>query len=710
MKGPLIAVALLLAIIIGYTLLTMPHEAVVVQEKKPFRFEMSVEDYGLLDNEEDVRGYVTTHVISESAENASVDMLLLGKETKSEIYEIIDYRYGDDKQKTLDAMEASLAPYGLSSDGIYLEDALTKRNSVIIIASDAMPDRLASGDLLELMQTNVVIYLGKPLDVSMDESGAQNDIGDVVYNRLNVTRKGGVISAKPKGPQVETAGDATVLGYGNGWLVLYDTEAGPELGEEIADIILREGWQSERTEDTFRLPDNTSSITLFSSSADPAPYYIRLLYNATSENESKVGRLEIGEVKKEDGLLLMDETRGSDGKLDYTFELHSNDTYPVTYDFKLLFMKDGGLVDTVPAKTVTMKTFSRESGAVEPNISSGSYIVRLADQEGNVWAAAYTHVPKVKVKLDSIIDTTHTFLITVDDQPAESMPIVLSVNNKENFTIKTDEDGMAKASFVLAPGTHTFTAYVNGESGSTRYAKKEDNANTLLYGGLALGSVLLLAIMAFGSRGKRKWAIKTYHRPSMPSKVLEVPYETFLDLFGRSQEDRANGLPLSISDLRIGLRKHATYNGAPLFVTDSNLYTLLDAMVKKGKFLSYGGYFLPAEMARGKPIEYWVLRRRLNDHFVEKGEEPETAKGADFVVGGRMVHIWHEPDAKKLMSLCRKNDNVIIFPNEKEKQRFIEMLHRYDPAWMKLSLELQYGRLYCQTINEFLERGLHAKS
>ena len=173
---------------------------------------------------------------------------------------------------------------------------------------------------------------------------------------------------------------------------------------------------------------------------------------------------------------------------------------------------------------------------------------------------------------------------------------------------------------------------------------------------------------------------------------------------------RAKNLPLSVSDLRMGLRKHATYKGAPLFITDSNLYMLLDNLVKKGRFLSYSGYFLPKESAGGKAIEYWVIKRKISDYFVEKGEELESSKDADFIVRGKLVHVWHDLNPKKLVALCKKSDNIILFPDDNAMKGFVQSLNNHDPSLMKLSLELQYGRLYCETLDKFLERGFHGKA
>jgi hypothetical protein len=133
-------------------------------------------------------------------------------------------------------------------------------------------------------------------------------------------------------------------------------------------------------------------------------------------------------------------------------------------------------------------------------------------------------------------------------------------------------------------------------------------------------------------------------------------------------------------------------------------------LVSKGKFLSYSGYYLPKEMANGIPIGYWYLKRRLIDHFIESGEDYSFSKEADFKVRGKLIHIWHDIDPKKILLLCKKADSIIIFPDELGKEEFRSKAGKYDPAWMKVHLELQYGGVYCQTIDEFIGRGSNGKN
>jgi hypothetical protein len=228
----------------------------------------------------------------------------------------------------------------------------------------------------------------------------------------------------------------------------------------------------------------------------------------------------------------------------------------------------------------------------------------------------------------------------------------------------------------------------------------------MLYCVLLLGGAFLVAVVVLNARVKRKFVIHTYHRPASTSKILRIPYGTFLELFGMTQKHRAPDMPLSVSDLRIGMRMHAAYRGTPLFLTDSNIYNVLDSLVRKGKLFSYGGYFLPVEMAGDKPIEYWVVKRKLSDHLLERGDELKETKKGGYAVRGKTFHFW--PDIYPNL-VHRTRESVIIFPDEELKKEFFRLAHRYDPLWMELSLELQYGSIRFLTIDEFIAHGLHGQ-
>jgi hypothetical protein len=711
-KGILGVLVLMLAFISVYTFFSMPEEkteAVIAPE--PFSFDLSVDEFGLIDSNsgKQTRAYLTSNIHSSGVENTTFELLLFEHEPKIDIYAITDYPSKSDKKEVLSEIKDSLEEYGFSITNLKLEEAMNIKKSIIILPTDAMPDRLSSGEILQLLEHNVIIFFGKSLDISIDQTASQSYSGDSLYTLLNISESSDYSYVSGfGGPDISNIGNGSILEYDNGYLVIY-----PDLtnnGSEIAQLILAELWQSERQSTVLQnTVSGNQTLTLFSSPMIPKKYFMRLLYQADSQNESKRGFIDFGSIEKPKGTLRLNEVTRSGSMLDYIFELHEDNEYPMRYDLSLQFIRDGEVIKTLSAKPAIIKTLAIDEGRLNANLTSGSYVVKLIDPGKRIHAAAYTHVPQIKIRLIEIIGSEHVFSVTKDGLPVVLEPVILTVNGKDSFELHTDKNGDARVSFMLSPGMHEFNVLLDGESATTYYEKASDNP-ALFYMVLMIAGSLFFIVLMIKSKSKNKWKIKSYQRPSSGSKTLRIPYNIFLNIFKMTQQNRAQGLPLSVSDLGIGLRRYATFKGTPIFITDSNIYRILDELVRKGHFLSYSGYFMPKEMVDHRPIEYWVIKRRLNDHFIENGEELPAVKKADFMFRDKMLHIWHDLDPKMLISLCKKADSVIIFPDAASKEKFRSMASRYNPDWMRVSLEIQYGRIYCQTIDEFLGRGSNGKS
>jgi hypothetical protein len=690
-------------------MLTNEQKNDVVELPKPTvqNFSIYISDYGLLDddNGEGVRAFVSSELVVDPANNASFELILLTQKPKKDIYEVYDYPVGSEKKAVMGQISATFSKYGRYASKIRLEDALEKGDSVIIIPSDALPDQLAEGRLMGLLDNNnTVVFFGKSLDILIDQTASQKISGQDVYKSLNVTiNSQGMISPEINGPKVLRAqGNATILNYEQGTIVLYNDRV--EGGEDIAALILAEGWQHDSINTSIkRTVSGKERVDLFSSSAPIGNYSIRLLYSMDGANKTYNGLVDLDSAKRMDGTLKLDSNLVFDD-LSYSFELHDDLEYPTRYDLSLQFVEAGKAVSTKSAKTVFMKTVSIDSGKLTHNLSAGTYIVRLLDQNGLVHAQAYTHVPRLRVRLVRIEGSDYVFRITSDGAPLTKTPITLSVDEQKGIALYTDSKGEARRALALSPGMHSFTVDTNGQRATTYYEEKAE-ANWMLYFVFIVGLAFLGFSFFFRSKERTRLVIRTYQRPSGSQRTLTIPYDVFLKIFRQTQECRAKDLPLSVNDLRMGMRRFAMYKGTPIFLTDSNIYRILDKMVKKGRFLSFSGYFLPAEMTRGKPIEYWVLKRKLFDHFISMGQMMKEAKGADFSYQGRLVHIFHDISPKDLIRLCKSADNVIIFPDKRSKEDFRGRTLKYDPDWMRVALELQYGRVYCQTIDEFLGRG-----
>ncbi|MFH1221941.1 MAG: hypothetical protein V1492_02550 [Candidatus Micrarchaeota archaeon] len=714
-KGPLAIFLLFVLILVAYTVVTMNQKPnLPPPAKNPFSFSASIYSYSLLDSDEgkESRAATTMTLNSVSANNITLEMLLLPRSPNAAVYDVSDYNIPPEKAAIMKTIRRELDVYGIGIEDVSADRALEKKGAVLLLPASALPERFASDELTSLIDGNTVLIFGKPLNIVVDKTGAQKITNTTVYRMLNVSySESGVITTKVNGPKVFQSGKATVLEYATGWLIIYDDLIDPEDGAEIAKMIIRQSWQSGKTETIFHpvSVDGSSTITFFSSPAALNSYYIRMLYTAEGDNKSKRYLHDIGLVEKPNGTLLIPEKIRTGQEVPYAFELHENLSYPEMYELRLQFLKNGSTLDSEFAKSIRLQTIASEKGTLSPDLTAGEYEVRLVDQLGAVRAASYTHIPEIKIKLVRIISSNHIFNITIDGKPAASVTGTLTVNNKYNYTLRTGKQGDASVSFMLIPGQHTFVVDIDGEKASTVYTKREDDNMQSVYIVFIVAGLFVAAAVVMQSKRTKKFKIKTFRRPPFHSKALSIPFTTFLEIFHRAQEDRAPNLPLSIADLRIGIQKYATFRGSTVFVTDSNIFHLLDTMTAKGHFLSYSGYYLPADMAESRPIEYWVLKRIILDQLVQHGKELQKPRDADFIINGKYIHVWRKLDPKKLFALCKNADNIIVFPHEKAKTEFEARMRQYDENWMRLSLELQYGRLYFQTIDQLMEGGFNGK-
>lgn len=703
LKMLLLALALMVALAAAYVMFSQPAKInAPVKNEGPLSLSLDVKEYGMLDSGDRMRGYLTAFLEASGAENTSIEIIMLPSAPTLTVYEVDDYPIENEKSQIMQAAEDELQEYHINVETISSSEALGKQGSVIIIPTSALPQAIGTQGLKKMVSSNTVIFFGKPLDLGLDSSGSQEIIGDSAYSALGLSMQpdGTVEPASGSNVTLTKVGEAQVADYGSGWLMLFGDSSEPGTGQEIADAIIGQNWQAGRAESSFNISGNGTE-SFYSSEMPPGNYSMRIIARADGFEGSVYAIRDLLKAEPLQGRLSIDPSLRPGQDVQYSFKLHDNLSYPTHYDMSLSFSRDGQQVDSEKALAIVMQTVAIERGSVTPNLTAGSYIVKLVDQEGIVHAAAYTHVPDVKVRLVRIEGSLHIFTITVDDEPAALQKAELSVDGKENYSLSTDENGQIGTNFMLGPGMHKFDVMLDQESATTYYEKTDDGS--LIYLVFLAGGLFLVASLFLRKGGGRLYSIRTFSRQGSKEKPLTIPRSVFMDLFSRTQQNRAPSLPLTVSDLRLGIRNHATYKGAPLFLTDSNLFSILEGLSRKGQLLSYNGYFLPSSMSKGKPIEYWTLCRIITDRLIENGIESEKWGEADFIIRGKPVHVWS--GTTKPIKLC---EGIIVFPDEARRQEFMASANAFDSDSMRLSLELHQGRISLQTLDEFLEWIPHA--
>lgn len=652
--------------------------------KDRFSFEIRPYDYGMVDSSGEERGYLTAWS-SENSADGTLEIIMLGRKPLADVYVVDDYPSDENRHQLVGGIKRVLGDYGVQIHDVNAASIIGMSDSIIIIPSDAMPTSI-SLHLGKIASSNAVIFFGKPLSISLSDSGAQQIMGNTTYFSLNLTADdNGII----EGENVRQYGNARVADFTNGWLVVYDQNS---TANEIANLILKQGWQ-ENSDDIFDTLNGTK--TYFTSKVPFGNYTMRVLVSAYGNNDSLLETFDFTPKEELNGSLSIGENITGDSTTPYSFALRGNLTYPTTYDMTLGFIKDSVNVANYTSLTLVMQTVALEDGAFNANLSSGNYIVRLIDQFGQVRAQAYTHVPDLAVRLVEIEGARYLFNVTLDDSPDALKRAELTIDSNSSTELDTDEMGQGEVPLSLGPGIHRFDLSVDGQTASTYYIAPQEGPPWLFLI-FILGGMLFATTFLIKKNSYRKYRIRNYPKDSGGSKHLKVPIEVFMELFFLTQEGRAPGLPLTITDLRLGIQKHATFKGAPVFITDANIFRILEKLVSEGRMLSYRGYFIPGGIEQGK-LERLVLLRMISDRLIQLGVSSKGDYEADFIIGRRPVYIWNGQQPSKLCGTgC-----ILIFKDAKEKVGYLRLSDSYD--YMRLSLELRYGEMLLMTVGEFLE-------
>lgn len=720
-KGALLVGVLLFALLIAYAALAPPKTEVKAPEPYgPMRFTAYVQEEGIVDSSNGertgARAYSTILLDGNNTFQANMTMLWLNKKPKTNIYSVTNYQRSALQDKMEAELEQELAPYGMGIEKVTLDEVMNKKDSVILLFSNALPSELTGGGLAELSNENLVIYSGLPFTVSTSLIGMQEEQNTSVYNTLNVTLdKSGKITSRigSPGPDLVDGSGYQMLRYDEGALVVFPAPAGStgNAAEVMVDIIIHDSWQEPVASDSFSQNLSTEARrdfkfteTYFSSESKESGAYMRLILEAAGPNESVRRIFDRAGLEKMEGQLQIPSTVRRNADLAYRFELSENSTYPKQYQFALAFYRDGTHVDEKDLGYMMIQTIGVGEDKVTQNLSPGDYVVRLEDQGGQAHAQAYLHIPDVKVRLASIMDDTYTFTVRVDGEPAPPTKGSITVDGGRAHTFNVDKKGEARLPILLGPGRHEFLIEMDEEQYIVAYSVKSDDQYFMLYASVVLGPLLLIGGYFLRQGGVRKWGIVSHPRHDGGSTTMTIENDDFLKIFTTIQKERAAGMPLNVSDLRIGFRRFVTNEGRPVFLTDSNIYRLLESEARKGRFVAYEDYFMPASQMDGKPIEYWAVKRMITDFFIENGIDYSKHAKADlsFDSGKKILHIYNNVDMKIVAQLAKNADNYIIFPDRKSLTAFRDKLMEYDKSSMGVYLQLLYGRVFCYTVNDFI--------
>ncbi|MFH1285854.1 MAG: hypothetical protein ABIH99_04690 [Candidatus Micrarchaeota archaeon] len=637
-----------------------------------------------------------------------------------------------------------LAEYGLDARKSSVDEIKRKKDCVIIIASGLMPTPLAENNtLLEMIEANnTVIYMGKGFDLSLSRTGAPEPLGENFSRALGIaySSKGVELLSSAQGKaRMSRENESAVIAYENaGYLIILPELERLKNAEDTADFlayyIVQNGWQTPLSNRTVRanLSGNfaenyAANVTLFSNRSAENQGYGRVIYRAQMKNGS-IGEIKgvldtVGERVRSGNLLVVSEQVFPAVNYTIAYQFPENYTSTRAVSLKLRTWKNNVLVEEKEAGRIKVKTIGIGSEVIGQNLSAGNYLIELVDDFGKVKGAAMLHVSNLSV---NIVDASNTldrfgFSVKIDGQPAENFEGIIRIDNgSANYRFKTASTGtFAIKTTPLSAGKHVFGVELPGSGYVWRriYTLGETGVTVSLpMMMLGVGVVILIAVFFLLRRPERNlWSIE--HAPEMEEKEEEVKlsFEQLLEIFKRVEEKIDVGeseelMPLTIGDLSRDIGKCCTLDSAPLNVTTTNLSEILEKEVKKGRFVKLHEHYLPKKFLEKskRGMDYLVSYRLIFDLMIEKGiRNIRAGEPCDFEVErGSQVYFVHIYDAKtavrNALQLVRKGKNILVLFDEDARSKAKELLLKHKEEYIRLNLEVMYGKIELKTLKEFL--------
>jgi len=638
-------------------------------------------------------------------------------------------------------------------------------NSVLIVPTGYMP-----GSLLGYSDSNftydtlidrgvVVVYIGLRFDrFYLDDKGTILQTDKSVADRLGLrfqqvgtdytpAEKNGTSLFDPtyelastKRPAKVLFGAVSVLEGSNGgaFLALPQTldtgwsSDGSLAARDVANIVSQFVWLTPVASayQTIGLNSSGSSGQFF---VYTSPYknegqYARFVSTATSNSTSeKIGygknlvvwKRQNGELFSRDGVEVL-----SSYITDQPVRLSADFRDPAGGS-KILYLQtleNGDLVRTpVALSRDPINLGSLFPFDYRPDLEPGTYLLRIVDNTGNIYAKSVLEVPGINISVDKKDFSRGSFLFSVNAGGAQKVRFASAsaTMNGENEKIYTQTDQIDYSTGPLDPGNYTFSITVGPRQGRgitkdvtlTYVVSKAfwDDPLFLLLAGLA--AVVFGAGFFLRIPDKELFGLDIPDFPPIANIKIPVRKDTVVNIFRQVNKDYSwEYMPLKLSEIKNAFRK-LSHNGKPIIIGDYNLERVLDKIEKSGlAFEKYGFYGLNEWIeASGHSAHYLCMFRQLRDIFVNSAVRFSPMLESDdydvkFVAGQEVyVHIYDSSSdvAAKAFNTAPLGLTIIVFEREIDKDRFFSSLSSTDPARVSLKMEIYQGRLKLVTVAKF---------
>ena len=720
--------------------------AIVPPEQRQYApgYRLVIGETGVVDNgEEGTRSpYILYSLEAVDIYGANFTAKAYAKEIPTDIY-LLDYPC--EECRTLpefkSSLEQELKGWGvIPSNSTLIELKFNQlemigKKSILIVPTGRIPSALfdseSQASLQRLMDRgSVVVYIGSDLSQWKTRSGVIEEVpagalGQYLsyvtvqtgpasrpytfeggnYRLSTETMSHDVIS-------VQNVSEGFFVAFPNSLDLGWSSRAGGNgtaAAKDVADFIASVGWQQPLSEGGRSISTPSLAVngtdTIVVSPGMMNGGYLRLYTNFFVPNGTVIREYhDLYITNPVTGRLYNTNFTVNGSIIPVMMELRENFSEPREFEIYLGAYKDGQLVDRRVLGLVNFITVLKQEKRYQVNLTGGDYILRITDASNNIYAQSLLHIPVVAASIGGANwdDGAFTFMLLSDSQPVAGTDVAVSMDGGPPEASRTDGNGAFTYKPASKPGfgEHTFTITATGRSFSLTASrtKAETFFDKPMNQAIIVVTVLVLVVgLALRTSEPPKYFLDVPDFPPQHKERIPLSRFALVNLMENiNKEYRWKYMPLSLQEIKAGVRKHISYQGKPVLISDYNLEKLLGQLEESGQASrALGLYGLSSWQKQSeKEMRYLAIFRTLRSFFIGHAvlfTDVGARKDCDILVNYRgesiYVHIYEgEATVRRALASARKGKNFIIFESRDALQDFLLEL---GPASTQLAVALK---------------------
>ena len=645
-----------------------------------------------------------------------------------------------------------LREQGLSANEIGLERLGNLPGGAVLVVPTGYPpldllDESGPFGYKKMLSRGVtIIYIGQEFDHAIDRTGASVPFrqSDLTFSRSRQDSTGGfnLFDARylvaPSGSGTgfsqkgQYYGTVSALRYGSGTLLFLPQTLdggwrsdGQLAASDLVRLIVEKPWLAPVSEINVTAKpsaDDGGLLSMFAPTVSSDRTYAEFVANAADPEGILSRRVAVfplikrqkGEMYPRDPATVPYYLSGQKTRL--SVELRENYTDPVKLYIKMY--KDGGVLQEDELEFGLTNPTTDKSKDIQVNAEPGSYVVKVEDDTGKVYAACRLDVADlfVELKQPSWQKGTFVFLLSSQGKPVTPRTLAVTMDGRSekkyspsSYRYNADSTEIDyEYPGEIAAGQHEFM-FLAGEYGKTlqsSYVKPTnlwDNPLVLILGALSL---LVFAVGWIMRRPEKlRYGLDIPDFPPLSTIRIPLQRSVVLEIFNSVNEGYSwQWMPLRIEELKNGFRR-LTHNGKPILIGDFNLERILSKLREEGLVAENLGYWglKQWEAQSNHSLRYLTIYRILRNVFVNNavkfsklGAVPECDVKA--IAGKEEVYLQimeppYEKAVHRALMTARRGTTIMVFATEEERDSFRASLTSTSKLAVALKMEMNGGHI-----------------